>query len=947
MTNQAQEETARMNPRSSAQPRPRSAATPAARRQVLAWRLTGRLRTDDLRTAFGDVVAHHTLPARDGRVPDPVDAAVQVLDVTPGEVPTAVRDFAAVGAGARGGPPARAAVLRTGPDRHVLLLGLHPSVAGGPYATRLVRDLATALAARRSGGAPRWDGARGAGQEPAVAEPVVPEVLADEAAHWRAELAGVPAPLPLPVDRARTAAGGRRRGVVPLEPDAALYEDVRGLAADRGTSVTTVLQAALAALLHQLGSGSDVPIGTRSADGAGTWVLRADLSGSPAFTQLLDRVRERTLTAAKHAQVPFAILAEALLPELPPAHHPLFQVMLDTGPGRPRWPGDGHLPGLTVTEERFVAEPAASCDLVLRFSADAPAGTAPEPGEIEYDAALFDSTTVAALARRFLAVLGQATRNPGIPVDRLDVLEPAEHRRLLVELLDTAAPRPAVSVPELVARQARRTPDAVAVVCDDAQLTYRRLCSRADRLARRLVRAGATPESVVALALPRSADLVVALLAVMRAGAAYLPIDPRYPAERLRHLLDDAGPGLLLTDTATATELPAHTVPVFLLDEPEAPDPGDGTELPAPPQPDRLAYVMYTSGSTGTPKGVALTHANIVNGVCGLAEVAGSGPGTRMLAGTSVNFDVSVFEVFTALSTGATVEVVRDVLVIAERGGWSGGVLHTVPSVFAELLGQVSGRLHADTLMFAGERLPPELVRQVREAVPGAAIVNAYGQTESFYATTCTVPDGWEGAGVPIGRPIGNMRAYVLGPGLVPVPPGTTGELYVAGSVARGYAGRPGATAERFVADPFGAPGARMYRTGDMARWNAEWQLEHLGRRDGQMKLRGFRIEPAEIEAALTGHPGVAHAAVALRPDPASGGSRLVAYIVPAAPADGGPATAPTPRTLRRHVADRLPGYMIPGAFVTLDRLPLAPNGKLDHASLPDPPRRTAPPARP
>ncbi|MEU1126575.1 amino acid adenylation domain-containing protein, partial [Streptomyces sp. NPDC005899] len=756
----------------------------------------------------------------------------------------------------------------------------------------------------------------------------------------------------LPLDRPRPAVSGRRRGVVALEPDPALYDDVRGLAADMGTGVTSVLQAALAALLHLLGGGSDVPIGTRVADATGpgsgrTWVLRADLSGGPSFGRLLERVRERTLTASKYSRVPFATLVEELLPEPPAAHHPLFQVLLDTGGDFAPWPGDDPCPGLAVTRERLLSGPAAPCDLILR----APAGTVPEAGsgpmEIEYDADLFDAPTVAALGRRFLAVLRQVTADPGTPVDRLDVLEPAEHRRLFVELLGTEAPRPAVSVPELVARQVGRTPDAVAVVSGDARLTYRQVWSRADRLARRLVRAGAGPESIVALALPRSCDLVVALLATMRAGAAYLPVDPRYPAERIRHLLDDAGPCLLLTDEATAQELPAHALPVCLLDEPTAPQAAGGAELPSPPQPDRLAYVMYTSGSTGRPKGVSLTHANIVNGVCGLAEVAGVGPGTRMLAGTSINFDVSVFEVFTALATGATVEVVRDVLVVAERGGWRGGVLHTVPSVFAELLGQVAGRLHADTLMFAGERLAPELVRRVREAVPGAAIVNAYGQTESFYATTCTVPDGWEGAGVPIGRPIGNMRAYVLGPGLAPVPPGTTGELYVAGSVARGYAGRPDATAERFVADPFGAPGSRMYRTGDMARWNADGQLEHLGRGDAQMKLRGFRIEPAEIEAALTGHPGVAQAAVVLRPDPASDGSRLVAYVVPAPGPGGGPVPAPAPRVLRRHVADRLPSYMIPAAFVTLDRLPLAPNGKLDHASLPDPPRRSPAPARP
>ncbi|RST15552.1 AMP-binding protein, partial [Streptomyces sp. WAC05950] len=262
-------------------------------------------------------------------------------------------------------------------------------------------------------------------------------------------------------------------------------------------------------------------------------------------------------------------------------------------------------------------------------------------------------------------------------------------------------------------------------------------------------------------------------------------------------------------------------------------------------------YVIYTSGSTGTPKGVAITHANVVNDVLGLASAIGVGAGTRVLAGTSVNFDVSVFEIFATLCSGGTVELVRDALVIGERGGWSGGVISTVPSVFAELLGQVGGDgLRADTVVFAGEALPTALVRRVREAIPGVRVVNAYGQSESFYATTFALPadEEWDGAGsAPIGSPLGNVRTYVLGPGLRPVPAGVVGELYVAGEIGRGYFGRAALTADRFVADPYGAPGSRMYRTGDLARWNTAGQLEYAGRDDAQMKVRGFRIEPGEI----------------------------------------------------------------------------------------------------
>ncbi|MGA4844667.1 condensation domain-containing protein, partial [Streptomyces sp. G45] len=370
---------------------------------------------------------------------------------------------------------------------------------------------------------------------------------------------------------------------------------------------------------------------------------------------------------------------------------------------------------------------------------------------------------------------------------------------------------------------------------------------------------------------------------------------------------------------------------------------------PPPCGPANAAYVMYTSGSTGTPKGVTVTHRDVVNGVLALAHSVGIGPGTRVLAGTSVNFDVSVFEIVTTLAHGGVVEVVQDVLALAERGGWSGGVVSTVPSVLAGILDQVGGKIHADAVVFAGEALPAALVDRVRDAIPGVRVINAYGQTESFYATAFTADETWTGtAGAPIGTPLRNMRTHVLGPALRPVAPGVVGELYVAGNVARGYLGRGGLTAERFVADPFGPPGARMYRTGDLARWNAEGQLEYAGRGDAQVKVRGFRIEPDEIEAALTAHPAVTQAVVVTHEE--RGTTRLVAYVVPVTAGESGLGTvdslgdlnvdltaAVSARDLRGFVADRLPAFMVPAAYVMLDRLPLAPNGKLDRAALPEP----------
>ncbi|MCF4140750.1 amino acid adenylation domain-containing protein [Streptomyces sp. Tue 6430] len=486
------------------------------------------------------------------------------------------------------------------------------------------------------------------------------------------------------------------------------------------------------------------------------------------------------------------------------------------------------------------------------------------------------------------------------------------------------------------------------MVAEGETLTYREVVFRADRLARELAGRGVGPESVVAVSLPRSADLVVALLAVLKAGGAYLPVDPRYPGHRLAAIFDEARPRLVLTDSATAGVLPAHDAPDVLLDalDLSGEDTGPGIPLHAR----QLAYVMYTSGSTGKPKGVAITHACVVNGVLRLASRVGMGPGKRLLAGTSVNFDVSAFEIFTTLATGGVVEVVQDVLALGDRKDWSGAVISTVPSVFAELVDEISGRTSVETVVFAGEALPASLVERTRDAFPGVRVVNAYGQSESFYATTFTVDGDARGrtGSTPVGTPLGNMRTYVLGPGLAPVPPGAIGELYVGGTVGRGYHGRAAPTAERFVADPFGPPGVRMYRTGDLARLDDEGRLEYVGRGDAQVKVRGFRIEPAEVEAALTAHPGVARAVAVARDGRGGTGRRLVAYVVPAAggdgtTADGGDGTTadgpsgPDTGELRAFVSERLPDFMVPSALVVLDRLPLAPNGKLDRAALPEP----------
>ncbi|MFE5123449.1 amino acid adenylation domain-containing protein [Streptomyces sp. NPDC056669] len=507
---------------------------------------------------------------------------------------------------------------------------------------------------------------------------------------------------------------------------------------------------------------------------------------------------------------------------------------------------------------------------------------------------------------------------------------------------------------ELIERQALETPDAVAVVCEDAELTYAELDARAGQLASELVGRGVRAETLVGLALPRSVDLVAAMLAVWKAGGAYVPIDPRYPSSRLAYILSDARPQMVLSSAGAMGVLSEAgvDVPVLLTEDVEfaGPEPGPGPGLgpeSGMSRPTNAAYVMYTSGSTGVPKGVVVTHRDVVNAVLDLAERVGIGAGTRVLAGTSVNFDVSVFEVVTTLAVGGVVEVVCDVLAIGERGGWSGGVVSAVPSVFAELLEQLDGKIEAETVVFAGEALPGRLVDRVREEIPGVRVVNAYGQTESFYATVFTDDGGRGGAtSAPIGVPLRNMRAYVLGPCLEPVTPGAVGELYVAGNVARGYLGKAGLTGERFVADPFGPAGGRMYRTGDLARWSGEGQLDYVGRDDAQVKVRGFRIEPGEVESVLAAHPGVAQAVVVARRR--QDRTQLVGYVVPAGKRKPGPGAVDGPdtglrggavsvRELREFVSGRLPEFMVPSALVMLEHLPLTPNGKLDHGALPEP----------
>jgi amino acid adenylation domain-containing protein len=534
-------------------------------------------------------------------------------------------------------------------------------------------------------------------------------------------------------------------------------------------------------------------------------------------------------------------------------------------------------------------------------------------------------------------LLRQAVRDPGRAVSQLAVLSTAERRRLLRDWNDTARPVPSATLAELFEQQAARTPHAPAVIGAGTELTYGELNARVNRLARYLITLGAGPERLVAIAMPRSADMMVAVLAVLKSGAAYVPVDPDYPPDRKTFMLTDTAPVAVLTTAAVAAALPGGS-PVLVLDDPVTAGvlAGLGGEnLPAAAGPRDVAYVIYTSGSTGRPKGVMVEHAGVVSLACWAAAAFGAAELSRVLASTSLSFDVSVFEMFGTLTAGGCLEVVPNLLALAERGDagpWRGSLISAVPSALAQVLATPGVRAQAAVAALCGEALTGPVVAAIRAAVPGARIENIYGPAEAtVYATTYVVPAGGEAVAPPIGRPIWNTRAYVLDERLGLVPPGVGGELYMAGvGLARGYLGRAGLTAERFVACPFGAPGERMYRTGDLARWTAGGELEYLGRTDDQVKVRGFRIELGEIESVLAGQPGVTQAAVAVREDQ-PGDKRLAGYVVPAAGAVLDPAG------LREACGRVLPGYMVPAVIMVLDALPLNANGKLDRSALPAP----------
>ncbi|WML61352.1 MULTISPECIES: non-ribosomal peptide synthetase [Rhodococcus] len=947
----------------------------------LAVRLSGRLDVDAMRAAVRDVVARHetlrtVYPEVDGvgeqRILDVGDVPLDLgpEDATDSDAPARLAAFAGGRFDVTGEVPVRVRLFRLADHEHVLAVVLHHIAGDGSSLGPLVRDLVTAYTARSTGREPAWEplpvqyadytlwqlDALGDEDDPRSG-------TARQLAYWRRALDGIPEHLELATDRPRPPVVGHAGDRVSAHVDETTYDAISALARERGVTPFMVLHAVLAVLLARVSNTHDVVVGTPVAgrtapelDGLiGMFVnmlaLRTDVDAADSFATLLEQVRDTDLHAFAHADVPFERLVEVLDPVRSTARHPIFQV----GFSYQNFAREAlELPGLRIT-------PVESDSYAARFDlhvtvVDHAVGGGPGGFDIEFGYAtdLFDAPSVRRLLARYLRILRAVVDDPAAVVGDIDLHDSAELAEMMraweAEQADLSAGRTLV---DLFDEQVAATPDAPALVFRGGTLTYRDFDARVNRLARHLVTQGVGPESTVALCIRRSVDLVVAMYAVAKAGGAYLPLDPDHPAARNRYILDAAAPQCVLSTTGDRVDaLAGRTVlDVDRLDLRDVdPTPLADTDRRTPLRAANTAYVIYTSGSTGRPKGVAVPHEAIVNQIAWKRAHYDLGPDDAVLLKTAATFDLSVWEFWSALTCGAR-------LVIAAPDGHRDPsylndvirrekvtTLHVVPSMLEALLEDSAGALPATLrrVLAIGEVLPAPTARRALGA-SSADLVNLYGPTEAAVSVTAHAVTTPTLTSVPIGDPVPNTQTFVLDERMHPVPPGVAGELYLAGvQLARGYLGRPGLTAERFVANPFGDPGTRLYRTGDVVRWRIDGDgrgtLEYLERADFQVKVHGFRIELGEIEAALRAHPAVRDAAVAVH-----GGDRLVAFVVPAA---GRIDVA----GLRASLAETLPSYMVPAGVVTLDALPLNPHGKLDRAALPEPviaPRRHRPPRTP
>ncbi len=936
----------------------------SAYHMFIAMRLVGELNEDALENSFRELVRRHEslrtrFDAVDGQAHQLIGRAEDFSILR-----RSVDELAAAGDGdvlpafvrqeflrpfdlARG-PLFRVSLLRLGPKEHVLALAMHHIISDGWSNGVLERELKSLYEAycRRETSPLAEPAAQYADFALWQRRSSEGEALARQLEHWRKQLDGAPEVLELPTDRARPVVPSHRGGTCPIVLPKALSDAVARLAKQEEVTLFMLLMAAFQLALSQWSGQQDVVVGTSTAGRThpqtehmiglfvNTLAIRARLDRAKDFRALLHQVKETALAAYANQDLPFERLVKELAPTRDLSRQPVFQVLMELRSGAA---GNFELGDLQL-------ELIGSRHVTAKFDLTLVIGETEEGfrGGLEYAADLFDAPTIERFVEHFGRLLQEVVARPEQPLEQLELLNPDERLRLLQAWNATGMEFPRERrIHEWFEEQAQRSPDAAALIHGDRTLSYRELDQQANQLAHYLQRSGVGPEIVVALCVPRSPEMVIGLLGILKAGGAYLPIDPAYPTQRISFMLEDSLAPVLLTVESAEGRLPAYRGRAIMLDldwpaiarkPASAPPAKAGAQHPA--------YVIYTSGSTGRPKGVVITHGGLHNYAAWAAAAYQMEQGTGAAISTSLSFDATVTSLFLPLLCGKAVTLLpesEEFETLAGADGPRGLSLLKLPpaqlAILNQLLSSSSGVDLAHHVVVGGEALPAATVADWFAHSPHACIVNEYGPTETVVGCVfheVRLENHREGL-VPIGRPIWNTQVYVLNHALKPVPAGMPGELYIAGhGLARGYLNRPGLSASRFVANPFGAPGSRLYRSGDLVRWLPDGRLDYLGRTDDQVKLRGFRIELGEIEACLTRHSSVAQAAVLLRED-RPGQKQLVAYAVAAAGQDAVPAT------LRQFMAEQLPEHMVPAVVVALHSLPLSANGKVDRHRLPPP----------
>ncbi len=920
----------------------------AAYNMPLAFRLSGQLEVEAMQWSLDEIVRRHEILRTTFDVLD--QEPVQLIAAA-GDLPLTVTDLSSLPPSVSdaeaellaseetqrpfdlvNGPLIRAQLMRLAANDHVLLVTMHHIISDGWSQTVLLNELGAlyeAAVAGRTSPLPELS-IQYADFAEWQREWLQGERLDQQLEYWRKHLSGAPPLLELPTDRSRPAVqrfnGARYSFALSRDLSARLVE----LSRREDATLFMTLLTAFYVLLHRYTAETDIVVGTPVANRnrqelesligffVNTLALRVDLSGNPTFRELLAQVREVSLGAYAHQDLPFEMLVEELSPVRDASRNPIFQVVFafQNTPDAAARQLDLAISSVEIKTAR------AQFDLTL----DANNVEGQLYISLVYNTDLFDASTIQLTGERFKVLLAGVARDAGRAINTLPLLTAVELRQLLVEWNDTAKDLVGeVCIHRLFEQQVERTPEAIALVFEERRLTYAELNRRANNLAHYLVALGVGPEAFVGLLLERSPEMIVTLLAILKAGGAYVPLDPASPPARLSYMLDDARISVLVTDQRLANELSLSPgVRVICVDDDEH-EISQHSDLNPPcfVAGDNAAYVIYTSGSTGAPKGVVIAHRGVCNQIAAMSEAFGVHRESCMLQFASLGFDASVLEIFTALTTGARVCLVsRETLLsgrqLAEYAQQREVTVATFPpSLLAVLSPEEWPALK--TVIAAGERCPADLVARWSS---GRRFINAYGPTETTIVVIVYEHDGRRAGEPPIGRPLSNTQVYLLDQYLNPVPVGVKGEVHIGGAgVGRGYLARPGLTAEKFIPNPFSnEPGARLYKSGDMACYLPDGKIRYLGRRDEQLKVRGFRIEPGEIEATLKQHPAVADAVVVADQD-----QRLVAYVI---------ATDVSDEELRGYLRQRLPDYMVPAFFVSLAELPLTPNGKVDRIAL-------------